>query len=1255
MKKTDRYRLLERLLEQRILILDGAMGTMIQRHRLDEAGYRGTVFAAHSTPLKGDNDLLSLSQPELILGIHRAYLAAGADIIETNTFNSTSISQADYGLAGRAREIARAGARLARQACDEFEEREPGRPRFAAGSVGPTNKTLSMSPDAQNPGFRAMSFDQLSQSYAESMRGLIEGGADILMIETIFDTLNAKAAVWAALNLFDELGVEYPLMISGTVIDASGRTLSGQTVKAFLYSLEHARPLSIGLNCSLGAEGIVSHVEELAHYAHCAISVHPNAGLPNEIGEYDDTPANMARILGRLARRAQEPSTSAPGSAATDASATGAATNSTTSMGAGLNIAGGCCGTTPEHIKAIAQALHGIPPRRIPKRRMATRLAGLEPCEIDADSLFFNVGERTNVAGSRKFARLIREGKYPEAVEIAREQVEAGAQAIDVNMDEALLDSGKEMGTFLDLIATEPDIARVPVMIDSSKWETLLAGLKRIQGKGVVNSISLKEGEEAFLEKAQILRRLGAAVVVMAFDEKGQADGLARKKAICARAYGLLTGIAGFAPEDVILDPNIFAIGTGIEEHRAYALDYMEAASYIKQNLPGALVSCGVSNVSFSFRGNDPLRTAIHAVFLYHAKKAGMDLGIVNPGQLTSYEDIPPEARERIEDLVLNRRPDATERLLDIAGTFSGKGEAEAEDPAWRRLPLAERVGHALVKGLNAHIADDVAQLRTEYPKALDVIEGPLMDGLNIVGRLFGEGKMFLPQVVKSARVMKEAVAVLQPYIEVEKSGTGANRGTMVIATVKGDVHDIGKNIVAIVLNCNNYRVLDLGVMVSAELILDTAAAEKADVIGLSGLITPSLEEMSHIAALMEERGLSLPLLVGGATTNPMHTALRIAPAYSGPVAHVADASLAPGYLEKLLNPTLRESFAKELVLLHEKNRGLLKARRESFEYLSLAESRRQPFRTGTPGYVPAVPAKPGADDIAYTVADVASYIDWTYFFLAWELKGRYPEILDDSAAGAEAKKLLDDARRMLQRVQDEQLLEIRGAYGIFPAASDGDDILIYAGEDRFTVRERLVCLRQQLKKSDGSPYLCHADYLAATGSGIRDWIGAFAVSAGFGVEEHAAEMKAKGDDYSAIMLKILADRLAEAAAEKLHEDVRKTLWGYSPDEAFDVSSLLRTAYRGIRPAPGYPPCPDHREKEKIFALLDASRRTGMSLTDTFMMVPAASVSGWYFSHPESRYFSVGKLLRDQTADFAARRGESLEETERWLRTELNY
>ncbi|MGD9940611.1 MAG: methionine synthase [Clostridia bacterium] len=1235
MKKTDRYRQLEQLLGERILILDGAMGTMIQRHKLDEAGYRGTVFATHPTPLKGDNDLLNLSQPALILDIHQAYLDAGADIIETNTFNSTSISQADYGLADRARELARAGARLARQACDEFEARKPDRPRFVAGSVGPTNKTLSMSPDAQNPGFRAISFDQLAGSYADSMRGLIEGGADILMIETIFDTLNAKAAVWAALNLFDELGVAYPLMISGTVIDASGRTLSGQTAKAFLYSLEHARSLSIGLNCSLGADGIVSHVEELARHAACAISVHPNAGPPNEIGEYDDTPENMARILSRLARRAQEPDTG--------------------ETGAGVNIVGGCCGTTPEHIKAIAEALHGLPPRQLPQRRQATRLAGLEPCELDADSLFFNVGERTNVAGSRKFARLIREGKYSEAVELAREQVEAGAQAIDVNMDEALLDSEKEMGTFLDLIATEPDIARVPVMIDSSKWETLLAGLKRLQGKGIVNSISLKEGEEAFLEKARILGRLGAAVVVMAFDEKGQADGLERKKAICARAYGLLTGEAGFAPEDVILDPNIFAIGTGIEEHRAYALDYIEAASYIKQNLPGALVSGGVSNVSFSFRGNDPLRTAIHAVFLYHAKKAGMDLGIVNPAQLTSYEDIPPEARERIEDLVLNRRPDATERLLDIAGSFSGKGEAEAEDPAWRKLPLAERVGHALVKGLNAHIAADVEELRREYPKALDVIEGPLMDGLNIVGRLFGEGKMFLPQVVKSARVMKEAVAVLQPYIEAEKSGSGTKRGTMVIATVKGDVHDIGKNIVAIVLNCNNYRVIDLGVMVSAELILDTAAKEHADVVGLSGLITPSLEEMSHIATLMEERGLKLPLLVGGATTNPMHTALRIAPAYSGPVAHVADASLAPGYLEKLLNPALRESFTKELVLLHEKSRGLLKARRESLAYVSLAEARAQPFRTGTPGYVPAVPAEPGVGDIDYIVADVAPYIDWTYFFHAWELKGRYPEILDDSAAGVEARKLLEDARALLRKVHKEGSLEIRGAYGIFPAASDGDDILVYSGEDRSAVREKVVCLRQQLKKSDGSPYLCHADYLAAARSGVRDWIGAFAVSAGFGVEENAAALMAKGDEYSAIMLKILADRLAEAAAEKLHEDIRKTIWGYSPDEAFDVSSLLRTAYRGIRPAPGYPPCPDHREKGQIFDLLDARKRTGMSLTDTFMMVPAASVSGWYFSHPESRYFSVGKLLRDQTTDFAARRGESLSETERWLRTELNY
>ncbi|MEI6386788.1 MAG: methionine synthase [Spirochaetota bacterium] len=1232
MKRSLRFDKLEKLLGERILILDGAMGTMIQQHSLSEEDFRGTRFSTHPKSLRGNNDLLSLTRPELIVAVHRAYLDAGADIIETNTFNSTSVSQADYGMEAHVFELAREGARLARQACDEFEKVVWAGPRFVAGSIGPTSKTLSISPDVDKPGYRAIDFDGLVEAYDEEIRGLIEGGADILFIETVFDTLNAKAAVFAALNHFERCGTEYPLMISGTITDAAGRTLSGQTARAFLYSLEHARPLSIGLNCSLGAEGIVSHVEELGRFARTALSVHPNAGLPNELGLYDDTPENMARVLGTLARRALD------GEA-----------------GSGINIVGGCCGTTPDHIRAIAGAMRGLPPRRLPESEPSTRLSGLEAFEIGKASLFFNVGERTNVAGSRKFLRLIREGNYAEAAEIAREQVEAGAQAIDVNMDEALLDSAAEMGQFINIIATEPDIARVPFMIDSSSWETVLAGLKRMQGKGIVNSISLKEGVGAFLEKARTIRKLGAAVVVMAFDEKGQADSAKRKQEICAQAYRLLVDEGGFEPQDIILDPNIFAIGTGIEEHRNYAVDYLEACAFIKENLPGALVSGGVSNVSFSFRGNDALRGAIHAVFLYHAKRSGMDLGIVNPGQLLSYEEIPPLALERIEDLVLNRRADATERLLDIAATFQGGAQAEAEDPAWRKLPLAERVGHALVKGWTSHIASDVEELRKEYPRALDVIEGPLMDGLNIVGRLFGEGKMFLPQVVKSARVMKEAVAVLRPYIEAEKTQGSSNRGRMLIATVKGDVHDIGKNIVAIVLACNNYEVIDLGVMVPVEVILEEAVSRQVDVIGLSGLITPSLEEMTRVASMMEERGMKLPLLVGGATTNPMHTALRIAPAYSGPVVHVADASIAPGVLEDLLNPLRVKDFRARLEASHGKNREIQRLKREGTEYLPIADARKHPFVATDQAYVRESPRQIGLKAVSYSISQLEAYMDWTHFFLAWEMKGNYPGILEDPAMGEEARKLLKDARSMLARAGREGLLAIHGVYGIFPAASSGDDILIYTDESRGEVRALLPCLRQQRKKDDGSPYLCHADFLESVEGGRKDWIGAFAITAGAGLDRSLAAFAAAGDEYGSILIKILADRLAEAAAEKLHEDFRKLYWGYAPEEALSSEDLLRVRYRGIRPAPGYPPCPDHREKRHIFELLDAVTHTGITLTESNMMVPAASVSGWYFSHPEARYFAVGKLGRDQVADFARRRGEALEESERWLRTELNY
>ncbi len=1239
MEKSLRFLLLEKLLAERILILDGAMGTMIQGCGLSESDFRGEEFASHPSPLAGNNDLLNLTRPDIIRTIHAAYLEAGADIVETNTFNANAISQADYGLSGRAGEIARAGARLARAECDAAEAAEPSRPRFVAGSIGPTNKTLSMSPDVGDPGYRAISFGELAAAYGESVRGLVDGGADILLVETVFDTLNAKAALWAISSVFEERDTELPVMISGTITDAAGRTLSGQTALAFWHSLRHARPISIGFNCSLGAKDLIRHAEEVGRVADCALSLHPNAGMPNEFGQYDDTPENMAKVLGAFALKS------------------------------GVNIVGGCCGTRPEHIRAIAAALAGLEPRKIPPRTAAqTCLAGLEALVITKDSLFVNVGERANVAGSRKFARLIRDGKYAQALEIARAQVEAGAQAIDVNMDEALIDSEREMGRFLDLVASEPDIARVPVMIDSSKWETILTGLKRLQGKGLVNSISLKEGEAEFLRQAGIVRRLGAAAVVMAFDERGQADSLERKVAICSRAYRLLVEKADFAPEDIILDPNIFAIGTGIDEHRNYALDYMEAASWIKKNLPGALVSGGVSNVSFSFRGNERLRSAIHAVFLYHAKKAGMDIGIVNPEQLVPYEEIPSEARERIEDLVLNRRPDATERLVEIAGTFSGNQAEGDGDPAWRQLPVRDRIAHSLVKGLSLHIARDIEEIRPSLSRAIDVIEGPLMEGMNLVGKLFGEGKMFLPQVVKSARVMKEAVATLLPYIEAEKAEGGSSRGRMVIATVKGDVHDIGKNIVSVILSCNNYEVIDLGVMVSAETILDTAAARNADLIGLSGLITPSLEEMTRVAAMMEERGMTIPLLIGGATTNPMHTSTRIAPEYSGPVVHVGDASLAPGVMEKLLNPGRTgsgrtgtgagqaegQSYLDELAAMHERNREIQRKKRETTVYVGLPEARRLAFRPETSEYRPEAPAYSGPETVGYSIPELIPYIDWSYFFLAWEMKGRYPAILDDPSSGHEARKLLADAKFMLARAEKESLLGIAGAYGVFPAAREGDDILIYSDETRRIIRARLPCLRQQRKKEDGG-YLCLADYLQDAAKGAPDWIGAFAVTAGTGLREHAGRFSGSGDEYSAILLKILADRLAEAAAEKLHEEVRKWRWGYASDENLETDALIKGAYWGIRPAPGYPPCPDHREKRAIFELLGARERTGIELTESCMMSPAASVSGWYFSHPESKYFAVGRIGRDQAADFASRRREDRTETERWLRNELNY
>jgi 5-methyltetrahydrofolate--homocysteine methyltransferase len=1225
MVKSSAYLALEAIARNRILILDGAMGTMIQRLGLDEAAFRGSRFEAHPKDLKGNNDILNLTRPEAIGAIHRAYLEAGADIIETNTFNTTSVSQADYGTEAFVREMALEGARIARRAAAEFTAKEPGKPRFVAGSMGPTNKTLSMSPNVQAPGYRAPSFDELEASYREEALGLLDGGADILLVETIFDTLNAKAAIRAIGRIREERGIETPVMISGTVADASGRTLSGQTVKAFWYSLRHARPFSAGFNCSFGAEKLIGFLMDLAPIADCLLSVHPNAGLPNELGEYDDTPGTMARVLGDFA--------SGP---------------------VGLNIVGGCCGTTPDHIAAFARALSCVEPRKVPGTRALTCLSGLEPLEIGSESLFVNVGERTNVSGSRKFAKLIKDGNHAQALEVAREQVEAGTQAIDVNMDGPLLDSPKEMSTFLSLLAAEPDIAKVPVMIDSSRWETITAGLRRIQGKGIVNSISLKEGEAAFLEKAREIRSFGAAVVVMAFDEKGQADTLERKIAVCSRAYRLLTDRAGFPAQDIILDPNILAIGTGIEEHRHYAVDYLEAARFIKKNLPGALVSGGVSNVSFSFRGNEPLRAAIHTVFLYHAKAAGMDIGIVNPGALGVYDEIPSDLRDRIEDLVLDRRSDATEKLLEVAGTVEAADAEEGTEAPWRSLDVGERIVHALVKGIRTFIAADVEEARPAYPKAVNLIEGPLMDGMNRVGDLFGSGKMFLPQVVKSARVMKEAVAVLLPHLEAEKA-VGSKRGRIVLATVKGDVHDIGKNIAAVIMQCNNYETLDLGVMVPCETILDTAERVGADVVGLSGLITPSLEEMVRVAGEMERRGMRIPLLIGGATTNPMHTAMKIAPAYSGPVVQIRDASLAPAALERLLAPGRLPAYRAEIEALHEKNREFQRAKRLSSDYLPLAEARARRLRPSFDSPRPPRPLEPGPVSLSYAVADLVPYIDWSFFFEEWDMHGRWPEIVNDQILGTEAKRLHAEALAMLERIEDEGLLRTAGAAGMFPAACEGDTVVVYEDESRMAVRARIPFLRQQRRKQEGDSYLSLSDFIAPADSGIPDWIGAFAVTAGIGLDESSRKIALEGDDFGSILLKILGNRLAEAFAEKLHEDVRRRYWGYAPEESLPKADLLRGRYRGIRPAPGYPACFDHREKGIVFDLVEARKRSAMELTESYMMLPAASVSGWYFSHPDSRYFAVGKIGRDQATEYAARRNEAIGETERWLSGELAY
>jgi len=1209
-----RVQRLEAALRERIVVLDGAMGTMIQARGLQADDFHGERFAGHGTPLKGNNDILSLTRPDVIRSIHEAFLEAGAEIIETNTFNATAVSQADYGTSDLARELNRASAALAREAVDGWVARHPGDERWVMGALGPTNRTASLSPDVNRPEYRNITFDDLREAYAEAALGLAEGGADLLIVETVFDTLNCKAALFGVEEAFETLGYRLPVMVSGTIVDASGRTLSGQTVEAFWHSIRHARPFAVGLNCALGAAEIRPWIRQLARVADCRVSLYPNAGLPNELGEYDDTPEAMARVLREFARDGL------------------------------LNLVGGCCGTRPEHIAAIAAATRDCAPRATLEVAPYCRLSGLEPLTITPELNFVNIGERTNVTGSAVFRRLIQNDDYAGALDVARQQVENGAQIIDVNMDEGLLDGPKAMTTFLNLIASEPDIARVPVMVDSSRWDVLEAGLKVLQGKGVVNSISLKEGEEPFIAQARTVRRYGAAVIVMAFDEKGQADTLERRVEICSRAWRILTEQVGFPPEDIIFDPNIFAIATGIPEHDRYGVDFIEATRRIKQACPGALVSGGLSNISFSFRGQDRIREAIHSVFLYHAIRAGLDMAIVNAGQLEIYDAIDPRLRDAVEDVVLNRAPDATEKLLAIAQEFQGDGakQAEAQDD-WRSKPVRERLVHALVKGINTHVEEDTEEARQQAERALDVIEGPLMDGMNVVGDLFGAGKMFLPQVVKSARVMKQAVAVLVPYIEEEKRASGdasSSQGHILMATVKGDVHDIGKNIVGVVLRCNNFEVTDLGVMVPGETILDKAREIGADIIGLSGLITPSLEEMRLVAAEMQRQGLELPLMIGGATTSPVHTALKIEPEYANGVFWVKDASRAVGVARQLIDPDNRRALqaktAAEYAALRERReRG---SKRTPPVPLDAARANRLAVDWAADS-LPA-PAQPGLHVLEnYPLERLVPCIDWTPFFQTWELAGRFPDILEDEVVGETASSLYRDARAMLDTLVREQWLQARAVFALWPAASDGDDVLVYGDDARNEVRERLCFLRQQRAKAPGRPNRCLADYVAPADSGVNDHVGLFAVTAGLGIERKLAEFEKAHDDYHAILLKALADRLAEAFAEHLHARVRREFWGYAADETLDNDALIREQYRGIRPAPGYPACPDHSEKEKIFRLLDAPGNAGMELTSHYSMLPAASVCGYYFAHPEAAYFVLGPVLPDQVEDYAARKG----------------
>jgi len=1222
-------------LAKRVLVIDGAMGTMIQPYKLTEKDFRGSRFADWKSDLQGNNDLLSITRPEVIGSIHREYLKAGADIIETNTFNANAISMADYHMEALVAEMNLCAARVARAAADEYTATSPDKPRFVAGAVGPTNRTLSLSPDVNDPGFRAVTWDQVLAAYTEQIRALVAGGVDILLIETIFDTLNAKAALFAAQTVFEETGKELPVMISGTITDASGRTLSGQTVEAFLNSVRHVNLLSIGLNCALGAKEMRPYLEELSQKAPFFISAYPNAGLPNQFGEYDESPDHMGHQIHDF-------------------------------LDSGfINIVGGCCGTTPDHIAHIAAHAAKAVPRQIPVVEHYLRLSGLEPVTLLPESNFMNVGERTNVTGSRKFAKLIIDGNYEAALSIARDQVEGGAQVIDINMDEGMLDAVSAMTRFLNLIGSEPDISRVPIMIDSSKFHVIEAGLKCIQGKGIVNSISLKEGEAAFIAQAKKVKCYGAAVIVMAFDEQGQADSLDRRIEICGRAYRILTEVVQFPPEDIIFDPNIFPVATGMEEHRLNALDFFNGTRWIKENLPYAKVSGGVSNVSFSFRGNDHVREAIHAAFLYHAVKAGMDMGIVNPGQLQVYDAVPKELLDLVEDVLLNRRDDATERLVTHAETIRGAGkQKEAKDEEWRKAPVEERLSHALVKGIVDYIDTDVEECRQKYPRTLDIIEGPLMAGMNVVGDLFGSGKMFLPQVVKSARVMKKAVAYLLPYMEEEKKKSGSvqkNAGKILMATVKGDVHDIGKNIVGVVLACNNYEIIDLGVMVSCDKILSEARMQQVDLIGLSGLITPSLDEMVHVAKEMERTGMKIPLLIGGATTSRVHTAVKIAPNYSFPVVHVNDASKSVPAASSLISDELRPAFMKEVEADYVRLREQNKNAQAQNKFIPIAAARANAFVTDWDNYVPVKPTFTGTKVFAdYPLAEIAAYIDWTPFFHSWEMKGSYPKIFQDPERGVEAKKLFQDASDMLQKLIAEKWLRARAVIGIFPANSVGDDIEVYESASGEKVKTVFHTLRQQTKKPAGQYNVALADFIkpksAPPGTAAAvDYVGAFAVTAGIGIDEWVHKFEKDHDDYSAIMLKALADRLAEAFTELLHQRLRKEFWGYAADEQLEQNQLIGEQYQGIRPAPGYPAQPDHTEKTLLFNLLNAEENAGITLTESLAMLPTAAVSGLYFAHPASHYFGIGKIQKDQVVSYAERKGFTLAETERWLGPNLAY